>query len=87
MQDLIFVSTESIDKFKASRAISELHVVKNPNTDKLFMTSSVGDSLGAVAPSYADGDGTPVISLVKGEDDKEFYLMHKQNQSNVVATF
>lgn len=84
-KNLEFLETFTVEQFKAEKRVDKVRVKENPNTGKLFFT--FGAKTGAVA---AKGVPThPMISLVKGSDNEQFYLLHEEGQGNapVVAEF
>ena len=84
-KNLEFLDTLTVEQFKAEKSVEKIKVKKNPNTGKLFFT--FGAKTGAVA---AKGVPThPMISLVKGNDGEQFYLLHEEGQGGapVVAEF
>lgn len=83
--NLEYKSTWTIEQFKDLHKDSQLNVVKNPNTGKLFFTC--GDAQGAVSKNVAEG-GTPVVSEVSDTTTGEvFFMLHCQAKNNVVMTF
>ena len=85
MEDLVFVSTMSIAAFKVAESVSAIEVIKSPKSGKLFF---VADAVtGAVAQSF-DAADTNAISIVHraGASEAQFYLLHKKQSNNVIAT-
>lgn len=78
---LTFHKTLSIQDFKALNNNNGIDIIKNPTNNKLFFTC--GQTLGAVSADYAEA---PCASLVSGEDNEEFWLIHKKASTNVVAS-
>jgi len=70
----------TIAQFKASKGTENLHVKKNPNTDKLFMTDDAGNILGAVSSSSLDNPENLTVSEVTGTEGTPFYLLHPQGE-------
>lgn len=85
MEDLVFVSTMSIAAFKTAENVSTIEIVKSPKSGKLFF---VADSItGAVAQSFSVDDVNAISIVHKaGDKDGSFYLIHKKQSNNVVAT-
>ena len=84
-KNLEFLDTLTVEQFKAEKRVDKIQVKKNPHTGKLFFT--FGAKTGAVA---AKGIPThPMISLVKGNDGQQFFLLHEEGQggAEVVAEF
>lgn len=84
-KNLEFIDTLTVEQFKAEKRVDKIQVKKNPNTGKLFFT--YGAKTGAVAAKGVPSH--PMISLVKGTDGDEFYLLHEEGQGGapVVAEF
>ena len=83
--NLEYKSTWTIEQFKDLHKDSQLNVVKNPNTGKLFFTC--GDAQGAVSSNVSE-DNTPVISEVTDTTTgATFFMLHCQAKNNVVMTF
>lgn len=82
---LEFLDTLTVEQFKAEKHVEKVQVKKNPNTGKLFMV--FGSKTGAVASKGVPTH--PMISLVKGSDGEQFYLLHEEGQGGapVVAEF
>lgn len=84
-KNLEFIDTLTVEQFKAEKRVDKIQVKKNPNTGKLFFT--FGAKTGAVAAKGVPSH--PMISLVKGNDGEQFYLLHEEGQGGapVVAEF
>ena len=83
--NLEYKSTWTIEQFKDLHKDSQLNVVKNPKTGKLFFTC--GDAQGAVSKNVAES-GTPVVSEVSDKSTGEvFFMLHAQANNNVVMSF
>lgn len=81
---LTFLSTQTVEQFKAQQLVSKLDVKKNPKTGKLFFT--YGAQTGAVS---SKGIPTkPMISKVSTPEGDSFYLLHEEGQgAPTIATF
>lgn len=82
---LEFIETLTVEQFKAKTLVSEIKVLHNKATDKLFF--SYGAKTGAVS---AKGIPTkPMVSWVKPEDGAPFWLLHNEGEggAEVKATF
>lgn len=84
-KNLEFLDTLTVEQFKAEKRVDKIQVKKNPHTGKLFFT--FGAKTGAVAAKGVPSH--PMISLVKGNDGEQFYLLHEEGQGSapVIATF
>ena len=83
--NLQFIDTLTVEQFKAEKRVEKLQVKKNPHTGKLFFT--FGAKTGAVSSKGVPTH--PMVSLVKGTDGEQFYLLHEEGQGGapVVAEF
>lgn len=85
MAQLTFIETLTVEQFKAKTLVDKICVKKNPKTGKLFFT--YGAKTGAVAikgiPQH------PMVSLVEGNDNSQFYLLHEEGTGGAptLATF
>lgn len=82
MNELTFVRTLSVNKFKEITNSGSIDVIRNPNSGKLFFVSDNGIK-GAVSDSYSE---SPCFSEVRGENNETFWLLHKKQSDNVVNT-
>ena len=81
--NLSFISTMTVEQFKAKMNVSTLKVKRNPKTSKLFFT--YGAEVGAVASKGIPTN--PMISEVSG-DNGSFYLLHEEGEgAPTLATF
>ena len=86
MKKLKFLQTTSLAKFKELVDITQIDVVKNPHTGKLFFVASDDNSVsGKISESF---DSTAPVSVSKCLDPKdekkeEFYMLHNTAESNV----
>lgn len=83
--NLEFLDTFTVEQFKAEKRVDKIQVKKNPQTGKLFFT--FGAKTGAVASKGIPEH--PMVSLVKGSDGEEFYLLHNESTGGapVLAEF
>jgi hypothetical protein len=72
---LTFVSSQSINQFKAAKMLDSLPIKRNPKTNKLFLAFAGGT--GAVAVNY-DSNKPKLISLVRDLEGTEFYMLHNE---------
>lgn len=84
-RNLEFIDTLTVEQFKAEKHVDKISVKKNPKTGKLFFT--FGAKTGAVAAKGIPAH--PMISIVKGSEGDQFYLLHEEGQGGapVVAEF
>ena len=80
---LKFISTQSISQFKNLQKVDKIDIVKNPKTDKLFLSWAGGT--GAVAAKY-DSSKPKVISLMQDNEGTQFFMLHNEQTSNVVES-
>lgn len=81
MEQLKFVETLTVEEFKDLMNVKKISIVRNPNTQKLFM--SFGTKTGAVsqAASLQEIAQDPVVSRVVA-DGEEFWMLHKNGSKN-----
>ena len=83
MSDLNFIRTFSIPAWKTSNSVSEIEIIENPNTGKLFFSTDNG-----ITGAVTEFNGEIAISQVAGSDGVEFFMIHKKGSKpdNVKAT-
>lgn len=83
--NLTFLDTLTVEQFKEETKVSKLEVKRNPNTGKLFFT--YGAKTGAVSSKGVPAH--PMVSLVRGDDNEEFWLLHEEGTGGAptIATF
>ena len=84
-QNLSFLSTSTIEEFKADHMGLPIRVLRNPHTSKLFFTC--GKITGAVSSKGIPQK--PLISLVETPEGTQFHLLHEEGSggAEVLATF
>lgn len=77
--ELTFIESFTIGEFKAktNTSDSKIQILKNQKTDKFFFSYGAGRT-GAVAMEDGRVPSEPIISLVRGDDGEEFFLLHKK---------
>ncbi len=83
MADVTFIDTFTVPQFKDEVGATALNLVRSPKTNKYFLADEAGNTVGAVSKKIADADDLEddcVVSLVRGDDGKEFYIMHNQGE-------
>lgn len=84
--NLKFIKTLTVEQFKANQGVNELRVKINPKTGKQFLAWIGGT--GAIGGGDVRNIENPVISLVRTEDDVEFWMLHREGDAGeTVATF
>ena len=81
MNELSFIRTLSVAKFKEETKSSAIDVVRNPNSGKLFFVADSGIK-GAVSENFSEN---PCVSEVSGSEGT-FWLLHKKQSDNVLVT-
>lgn len=83
---LEFLKTMTLEKFKSEQMAQKLQVLENKEKGTMFFTC--GGVTGAVSNKGVPRK-EPMISLVRGDEDEEFYLFHEQGSggASVIATF
>ena len=81
---LQFLKSYTVEQFLREVGVKRIDVKFNEKTSKHFMT--FGAETGAVGinanTSLADIQARPMVSLVKGDDGAEFYMLHKEGQGS-----
>lgn len=84
---LEFISTYTVAEFKQLFEVVRIEIIKNPNTGKLFFNCNSGTRGKISGPVGADYSSNPAISLVKGDDEEQFFMLHKKGSAeNTVDT-
>lgn len=80
MSEVTFLETMTVGQFKDEVAASQLNLVQNPKNGKYFIADEAGNSVAAVTKKVTSGSDLtdPVVSHVRGNDGKEFYIMHNK---------
>ena len=85
-----FVETYTVEQFKAEVGASKIELIPSKNyvpgkTGKYFISDSAGNSVATVSTKITEADQLtePVISLMIGDDGKEFYLMHNRGTGGI----
>jgi hypothetical protein len=80
---LVFISTIHLGDFKDAQGVGTIDILRNPETGKMFFAA--GATTGAVSKRL-DTNEDIYVSLVRGDDGAEFYLMHNRGaEIEVVA--
>ena len=77
---LNFKQTLTVSQFKTECGTASIDIVRNPKTEKLFASDDAGNSIAAVSEKAVDA-AELVVSLVAGDDGKEFYLIHPKGSA------
>ena len=81
-----FINTYSIEQFKKLHDISEINIIKNPHTDKLFFTTD-SEIRGTVSTKFEDLiKDEKSISECADENGEVFWMIHKKQKDNVVVS-
>jgi len=87
-----FVETYTIEQFKAEVGASKIELLPSKNyvpgkTGKYFISDSAGNSVATVSKKITDASDLtePVVSLMIGDEGKEFYLMHNRGNGGIEA--
>ena len=74
----------SVEAFKAQYG-SPLQVVKNPKTEKLFVTAA-GVTVGAVSKNYDAAQPKEFVELITEDTGETIWCLHNPSDTNVVET-
>ena len=87
-----FVETYTIEQFKSEVGASKIELLPSKNykpgvTGKYFISDSAGNSVATVSKKITEASDLtePVVSLMIGDDGKEFYLMHNRGNGGIEA--
>ena len=81
--NLTFIERMTVDSFKAQNNTPTMAVKRNPQNDKLFVTDAAGNVIAAASESALDESANVIVSLVKGNNGSEFYLLHAEGTGGV----
>ena len=80
---LEFISTSTVENFKKNQGLSRINIKKG-QTGKLFFIT------GSEIPGFVSTQGipskSPMISLCKGKEGGQFYLLHEEQSGELVAS-
>lgn len=76
--NLKFIETFTVEQFKNENNVNQILIKQNPKNGKLFFT--YGAKTGAVSANGIPEH--PMISLVEGDNNEQFYLLHDEPKSN-----
>jgi len=83
---MIFGKTFSIAEIKVQHNVEQLDIVRNPNTQKLFVSAG-GKTIAAVSKNYDPTKPRKEFVELISEDTGEVTLcLHNGNDANVVET-
>jgi len=83
MKDLKFLETTSLAKFKDLLDITQIDVIKNPKTGKLFFVASDDNSVSGKISETFDSTASVSVSKCQDAEGEEFYMLHNTAESNV----
>jgi hypothetical protein len=75
----------SVDDFKAEHEATTLDVVKNPKTDKLFVTAN-GKTVAAVSKNYKSELDKEFVELIMEDTGDIIWCLHNPSNANVIQT-
>lgn len=76
----------TIAEFKELNNCTSLNIVRNPKTDKLFVTAN-GSTVAAVSKNYESSKGNAeFVELIMEDDGSKVWCLHNANTDNVVET-
>ena len=81
---MVFGKSFSIQEIKDLHSISEFHVVKNPNTNKLFVSAN-NKTISAVSKSFDSTKPAHFVELIEGSETILCFI--NTPQDNIVATY
>jgi len=76
----------SIEDFKTMHNGTSLKIVRNPKSDKLFMSIN-GKVVGAVSKNYdKDNPEKEIVELILEDTGESIWCLHNSNNDNVEET-
>lgn len=83
MNTLIFSQTTSIPSWKAMNSVSELNILKNPASGKIFFATD-----NRITGKVSTFEGDLAISWCEDSESKGFWMIHKKGSSteNILAS-
>ena len=79
MEKLKFLSTVTVDEFKAQMGITKLDIFRNEKTGKSFV--AYGNEYGAVYSKYpVEPLKEPMMSKVETSTGEQFFLLHNKGE-------
>ncbi len=85
MNKLSFNKTVTIAEFKSAENVTTIEIVKSPQSGKLFFATDNGVT-GAVSGDVGAIMESPAMSIVEGDTGEPFWMLHKKQSNNVIAT-
>jgi len=85
-RDLVFTTTWSVPEFKAKQGITEIEILRNERTGKLFFDYKFGS--GACSRKAETGEmDNPVISqVISASTGEQFFLLHQRGEGAGATT-
>lgn len=75
----------SIEEFKTANNTVKIDIIKNPQTDKLFVSSG-SKVLGAVSLKWDQSKPSEFVEIINDETGEILWCLHNQNTDNIVAS-
>ena len=77
--------TVSVSTFKEMHKVDSLQIVKNPNTEKLFVSAN-GSTVAAVSKNYDSSKDKEFIQVQFEDSAESIWILHNSNDTNVVES-
>jgi len=86
IRDLVFTETWSVPEFKKRQGVTEIEILRNEKTGKLFFDYKFGS--GACSRKAETGEmDNPVISqVISATTGEQFYLLHQRGENGGATT-
>jgi hypothetical protein len=82
MNNLIFSEAKTIAQFKSDNNLSNLPVVKNPNTGKIFLSWPGGSA--AISSKWVKEESSVISRVTDEETGESFFMLHNEAKDNVL---
>ena len=79
---LTFASSQTIAEFKAAHNVSEIKIKQNPDTMKVYFTTSNGS--GKVSTKWQSAKPTVISNCVDSSTGESFLMLHNENDTHTV---
>ena len=80
-----FGKTLSVNAFKEMHNADKINIVKNPNTNKLFVTAN-GITVAAVSKNYDSSKDKEFVEMIMEDTGEVLWCLHNSSEGNVVET-
>lgn len=76
---------QSIEDFKTVHGATKLDIVKNPHTEKLFVSAN-GKVVGAVSTKWDQTQESEFVEIIDDNTGEILWCLHNKHTENIVAS-